>query len=263
MSATEWFTGQRYDIVAFAYGEKNLYYDEFGHDDGESMNWLPMNWLLLGRGPSAFSLYRGEFGYQCSYCGNFDPFSREFDRDTGGGFDAQKSRVTRARALDFVRRANLNPFVTIPDAAMQQLCEARTLVEILPAHLRRADRGGATGQTSADAAPGIITAVKLEMGWPLVVADVLEGANQELRSRALAAFGHERLVREAGAEIVDRDGDNELLRVRDMVFVHVKDASTPRRYVLRVPPRMQTVREAIAWTFGFGEEDDYGPTRET
>ena len=45
-------------------------------------------------------------------------------------------------------------------------------------------------------------------------------------------------------------------------YVQVQDASTPRQYFLRVPPTIQTVAEAVAWSFGLSVED-YGPTQET
>jgi hypothetical protein len=35
-----------------------------------------------------------------------------------------------------------------------------------------------------------------------------------------------------------------------------------KRYWLRVPPEMQTAREAVAWTFGLSERE-YDPTTET
>jgi len=133
---------------------------------------------------------------------------------------------------------------------------------VLPANFRDGSQWRDLPPTE-QAARNIITAVKLEMGWPLAVEDVVGVQNQELRSRALGAFGRERLVREAGSEIVDQDGENELLRVTDMLFVHVKDASTPRRYFVRVPPRMRTAREAIAWTFRFDDPEDYCPSKET
>jgi len=93
-------------------------------------------------------------------------------------------------------------------------------------------------------------AIKLEMGWPLIPDDVLGIDDRDHRSRALKALGYERLVREEGAEVIDRAGEHELLRVRDMVFVCMRAASRPRRYLLEVPPTMRTVRQAISWSFG-------------
>jgi hypothetical protein len=42
----------------------------------------------------------------------------------------------------------------------------------------------------------------------------------------------------------------------------VQDASTDREYYLRVPPTIQTVEEAVAWTFGL-TAGEYRPARET
>jgi hypothetical protein len=45
-------------------------------------------------------------------------------------------------------------------------------------------------------------------------------------------------------------------------YVQVQDASTPHQYYLRVPPTIQTVAEAVAWSFGMTVED-YHPAQET
>jgi hypothetical protein len=41
-----------------------------------------------------------------------------------------------------------------------------------------------------------------------------------------------------------------------------RDASTERRYFLRVPPTIRTAAEAVAWTFGLSGQDYY-PALET
>jgi hypothetical protein len=45
-------------------------------------------------------------------------------------------------------------------------------------------------------------------------------------------------------------------------YVQVQDASTSLQYFLRVPPTIQTVAEAIAWSFHMTVED-YHPAQET
>jgi hypothetical protein len=273
MSSTERFTGRRYEIVAFAYGERPLYYREFDDDGGI--------WLLLTRPEhgrltphqgvlfegaedrdegTVFKLYRGDVGYRCECGNNYDAFSRAFDDWPKREFDPEVEVVTREQAVAFVRAHNYAAFLDVPAGVMRGFCEARTLSQILPANFRGPQWWREyLDEISAE----MITSLKIEMGWPLIVDDVFDVPNQEIRSRALDVFGRLRFVHEAGAEVVDRHGESELLRVRDMVFVHVTDASTPRRYLLRVPPRMRTVREAIAWTFRFNSPDDYAPTRET
>jgi hypothetical protein len=47
-----------------------------------------------------------------------------------------------------------------------------------------------------------------------------------------------------------------------VVAVLVKCPSTGRAYVLRVPPTVQTAREAVAWTFGMTVEE-YQPTAQS
>ena len=77
---------------------------------------------------------------------------------------------------------------------------------------------------------------------------------------------------EANSELLDQDrdvgGERKLLRVsmeRDeaLVCVLVLCPSPGRRYILRVPPTMKTCRQAIAWTAGFDNPDDYRHLVET
>nr|MDO8110691.1 hypothetical protein [Candidatus Sigynarchaeota archaeon] len=42
----------------------------------------------------------------------------------------------------------------------------------------------------------------------------------------------------------------------------VKDSTSGKYYVLRVPPEMRTCREAIAWTFGLSVIE-YEPDKQT
>lgn len=110
--------------------------------------------------------------------------------------------------------------------------------------------------------------LKLKAGFGVTPRDVLDCENQTLKHRALVACGYERFVEEVGATVVDTDGENSLILVqqhntqRPIVFVYVKDATGDKRYLLRVPPEMRRVREAIAWTFGLRERD-YQPEKET
>jgi hypothetical protein len=106
----------------------------------------------------------------------------------------------------------------------------------------------------------------------ITVAEVLTEANSELRRVLLERFGLERFLSEANAEVLDEDrdagGERRLLRVpmeggEDLVCVIVICPSTSRRYILRVPPTMRTCRQAVAWTVGFDNPDDYDPLVET
>jgi hypothetical protein len=72
-----------------------------------------------------------------------------------------------------------------------------------------------------------------------------------------------------GGTCIDRGTHGDLIEVEleddpeDVArYVHVKDASTQRRYYLRVPPAITSADAAVAWTFGL-DEDAYRPLQET
>ena len=94
-----------------------------------------------------------------------------------------------------------------------------------------------------------------------------------MRRVLIERFGHERYLRESDACKVAVDDMGTLRRLElpagePFAVVEVLD-STPqpdgscRRYFLRVPPHVQTPREAVAWTFGFDDPREYDPDLET
>ena len=106
----------------------------------------------------------------------------------------------------------------------------------------------------------------------ITVAEILSEPNSELRRVLLERFGLERFLSAADAEVLDVDqdagGERKLLRVpmkgdEDLVCVLVYCPSTSRRYILRVPPTMKNCHQAVAWTAGFDNPDDYRPLVET
>jgi len=106
----------------------------------------------------------------------------------------------------------------------------------------------------------------------ITVAEILSESNTELRRVLLERFGMERFLFEADAEVLDEDrdagGERKLLRVpmvgdEALVCVVVLCPSTSRQYILRVPPTMRTCHQAVAWTAGFENPDDYRPVIET
>jgi len=106
----------------------------------------------------------------------------------------------------------------------------------------------------------------------LTADEIVAERNAERRRVMLERFGFDRFMREAAAEVIDQDQDagglRQLLRVpleddEDMVCVSVRCPSTGRHYIIRVPPGMQTCRQAVAWTAGFDNPDDYDPLVET
>jgi hypothetical protein len=84
--------------------------------------------------------------------------------------------------------------------------------------------------------------------------------NLEIRRCMIERFGLERFVRESGAELIAEDRSGTLWRINfgdrhRHTMVEVADGTvqhdgTRRRYFLRVPPRMRSAREAVAWTYG-------------
>jgi hypothetical protein len=107
----------------------------------------------------------------------------------------------------------------------------------------------------------------------ITAAEVLAEKNAELRRAMLDSMGFERFFRDAGAEVLDTDrdtagGERRLLRVpikgdEDLVCVSVRCPSTRRDYLLRVPPKTASCRQAVAWTAGFDDPDRYRPRVET
>jgi len=92
------------------------------------------------------------------------------------------------------------------------------------------------------------------------------------RRRLLEGYGHVRWIKSTSSQVISED-DAGILYRRDvprdepLVMVKVKN-STPepdgsfKSYFLRVPPTVQTAREAVAWTFGLSGHD-YRPAAET
>jgi hypothetical protein len=102
--------------------------------------------------------------------------------------------------------------------------------------------------------------------------DILAERNAELRRVMIERVGFEKFLREVKAEVLDTDrdqgGERRLLSVpliedETMVIVSVFCPSTGRQYLIRVPPTTRTCRQAVAWTAGFDNPDDYDPIAET
>ena len=93
--------------------------------------------------------------------------------------------------------------------------------------------------------------------------------NVEVRRVIQERLGAERFLALLGGRMIHHNTRGELLEVDlgddpDEVarFVHLKDASTDREYYLRVPPNIQSVDVAVAWTFGL-TATEYQPAKET
>jgi hypothetical protein len=237
MLPTKKFAGNRYEIAAWARGQRTIYYVEFGSYQGE--------WLLVGRDDEKreYHVYKGDYG-SCSGCDAYEA------RLGYGDEESLENQIAFGREYD--------SFIEVPAQTAANLSANGRLGQVFPANIRD-DYGD---MDLPEAVRDISTAVKIEEGVPIALADILETKNQEIKQRALKLFGYERFVAEAKPETVHADGDDSLIKVGDIAFLYVKDGSTPRRYLLRVPPQMRRVREAKAWTFGL-RENEYAPLIET
>ncbi|MGV3771790.1 MAG: DUF6745 domain-containing protein [Verrucomicrobiales bacterium] len=106
----------------------------------------------------------------------------------------------------------------------------------------------------------------------LTAAEVLGEKNAELRRVLIERMGYLRFAREAKAQIVDTDQDaggaRQLLRIQleedePLVGLVCYCPSTARQYFLRVPPGMQSCRQAAAWMAGYDDPASYAPLVET
>jgi len=119
------------------------------------------------------------------------------------------------------------------------------------------------------------------MAWTpekLMINDVWDEPNLEKRRVMIDRMGYGRFFREANAELLDIDedagGERQLLRVQlpetdqwrreePIVCLAVACPSTDRRYLLRVPPNIQSCHAGAAWLAGFDDPKLYDPIIET
>jgi len=101
----------------------------------------------------------------------------------------------------------------------------------------------------------------------LTAQDILKISNSTVRRICLEELGYGVFLSQVEHEILDKDGEYELVRVNwhkreePIVLVKVKCPTTGAFYTLRVPPRMRKVKQAVAWTFHM-KKDDYNPLKE-
>ncbi|MGD9679879.1 MAG: DUF6745 domain-containing protein [Candidatus Obscuribacterales bacterium] len=106
----------------------------------------------------------------------------------------------------------------------------------------------------------------------ITVRQILEENNAEVRRVLLDIYGNERFLTESGAEVFHEDECGILYRYEfdldePLMMVRVRNSTrepdgTYKFYYLRVPPTVETAREAVAWTFGLSE-DEYHPEKES
>lgn len=105
-------------------------------------------------------------------------------------------------------------------------------------------------------------------GENVTAREVLECRNIEVRSTLLTRVGWERILKETGGTVVDSGDYGLLIRaslgdgLEPLLVVKVFDSTSGQPYILRVPPYIQSVDEAVAWTFNMPPEL-YKPLKET
>lgn len=238
-----------YQTIARVRGQRVLSFQRFGGSTGE--------WLLLAHEPLGdYFLYKGRYG-SCHKC---DHYWGEFANHPGS---APIELVDK-----FVQQ--YPPFLQITAPVMRSLVEDEQLGAVLPLNVRDLPH-----LSYAEAQREIEIAVRLEEDLPVDGLMALQVRDLELQTRLLNRLGNERFVEDLGAELLAKDAWGALYRTPTLkvwrnnrlvenrfVFVKVRDASTNRDYLLRVPPNMERPKQAIAWTFGLNE-DEYNPTVQT
>lgn len=231
-----------YTCVATIRGQEIVYYEQFGSYKGD--------WVMIAFKDDTYFIYKDYYG-SCPGCDSLEAhhLGDHHDKD-----------VPAATVMEFAK--DYQPFMEIPQTTMWNLCQERTLLKILPANQRE---GWITSEDDASILNDMTAACILHLRQPFTSQFILEVRNAELKQRLLKEKTYEAFVQELGAVTVHEDGESQLIAIpstRDMLFVSVKDSSTPRRYLLRVPPTSKTCAEAIAWTFNLST-DQYRPIKET
>jgi hypothetical protein len=245
MSTTETFKGNSYEIVAWARGQEPLLFEQFGSYQGE--------WLLLSYKDGEYQIYKDYYG-SCSGCDSWEAWDGHDMRDD----DYNLIPPTREKAMEFAK--DYKSFIEIPAATAAKLAKNGTFIKVLPANIR--DSYGMEDANIDAWAKDAELIIKLKEGLKITKDDILSCRNQEVKQKALKQFGYEQFVEETGSKELDRTGEDALIDVGGVIFLSVKDSSTDRRYLLRVPDNMKRVRQAKAWTFNVSEAE-YAPLIET
>lgn len=106
-----------------------------------------------------------------------------------------------------------------------------------------------------------------------ITVEMIEiASNAELRRVLIEKYGLSRFLIDSGAKIVSKDSVGELyeklikgeetIKMVKVLNSTLEPDGTRKPYFLRVPPRIKTAKEAIAWTFQV-EAKDYQPAKET
>lgn len=226
----------RYEIIALAKDQEILYYQEFGSYQGE--------WILFSCNEDQYFIYKGYYG-SCSGC---DDYEAELSYEP-----------TREQAIEFAKK--YHHFASFDKETANHIIENDSLLSILPYNIN-----DTYSEIKVD---DVAKQLTLLMKWKegkITPSEILEVQNLETRRKMIEELTDEKFMDGIGGEVIDTEGENKLILLHrepeDFVFVNVKDGSTLRRYMLRVPPEIRTVKQGIAWTFDLPEEE-YRPIIET
>lgn len=240
---TEKFDGPRYSIVAWCRGHEILFYREFGSYQGD--------WAMVSYCDGEYYVWKGYYG-SCSGC---DAYEADMGSDMGYGDHMASGEGTQKFAKDYT------PFLEVPASTMRNLATQgwKSVGQILPANIRAETIDGYDWDALAK---DVALIAKLKESLPISSTDVLEAGDQEIKQRALKTYGYERFLADVDAKTLDETGDNRLVGIADIKLLSLKDSSTDRRYLLRVPPDITGVQEGVAWTFNL-QKEEYRPLVET
>ncbi len=222
-----------YEVVAAARGQTPVYFRQFGSYQGE--------WILVSHASGIYFIYKDYYG-SCSGCDALQSENIDGDAD-----------LTSAKVQEFI--AAYPPFAELPNDVAVLLSMQGSLLEAFPANIREDIAEGGL----ADAVAQVQLLIKSREGV-IKAREILDIRNAEQRREATERYGPAEMMNDLGGDVIDQDGDNLLITLSregtdPFVFANVKDSSTPRRYLIRVPPTMRRVREALAWTFQLTEAE--------
>lgn len=253
-----------YTLTNWVRGERVLIHERFGSYQGE--------WMTLALNPHAgeYRIYKDYYG-SCSGCDAWEGSDLESLTDAGWNDDKKPNpNAVRGNPAVLGWALDYPPFIEIPRATAAAIAAngPERFAEVMPANMR----GDFSEIDLVGFSRDAVAEIKLEENLPIAIGDVFGTPNAELRRRLMERYGVERVVTDAQFETLDADGEDLLVRApagltvgigtETPVYLYVKDSSTPRRYLLRVPPDMERVREAKAWSFGL-DEHEYAPSVET
>lgn len=241
MSGTDLFKPESYRDIATLNGQAPVLFRQYGGYQGD--------WLLFSRDEENYYLWKDSYG-SCSGCDNLQSI---FDYN-----DAPSNKSIR-EFLD-----QYNTFAEIPKQTAVNLVKAGTFEKVFPKNLR-GEYSDIDGLAMDEWIEECVFAVKVYEDLDITTEEILGTKNQELRREAIERTGIESFfegvkaieldVDERGDKLMSWPGESEVMK-----YLWLKDGSTDREYVLRVPPETAGVTEGKAWSF---DVEVYAPIIET